>query len=610
MAHVSSLRGKGRWIMAGVVGAASLLAIAGAVRAQRAPPAPQIGPQIDWAEQGWTQADRDVFHRTSQGSHLMPLAWFKALQRLDAAEPFGADQLARYGYLPDYDVANTDHLPIGFVVDDRSAPPQLGMTCAACHTGEVDYVQKGVIHALRVDGAPASAADFQQFLTDLVATARGTLADPARWNAFSQAVLGPNPAPGDVQALRGDFQAWTDRFGGFMDASLPRAAPWGPGRLDAFGMIFNRVAGLDLHVPSNLVPADAPVSYPFLWDAPKQDRTQWNGLAPNGLEILGLVRNTGEVMGVFADFEPRRGILLPIVLFNENSVWFDHLQTLEEKVVILKAPAWPAAFPFDKALSVRGKVIFDAHCAGCHGVNPSKTIPWIWDTPVKAVGTDPLMTERSARISATGIYQNSPAPRFPVLPYGPTAPTADILVTSVVGTMLRQAITPPFGDDNPIGRALSHDRASVNAGASFGPLAANLNVQDPISAVTANQAELYKKPAPRGAAAMAVAAGAAPAAAYESRVLTGVWATAPYLHNGSVSNLWELLTPPARRKTQFMAGNRLYDPVNVGFRTDTSPSLHGRFSTSVQGNSAIGHDFGTNLKTAEKRALIEYMKTL
>jgi hypothetical protein len=93
-------------------------------------------------------------------------------------------------------------------------------------------------------------------------------------------------------------------------------------------------------------------------------------------------------------------------------------------------------------------------------------------------------------------------------------------------------------------------------------------------------------------------------------VLTGVWATAPYLHNGSVANLWELLTPPSKRKTQFMAGDRLYDPVNVGFQTDASPSPNGQFRTSVPGNSAAGHDFGTNLKAADKRALIEYMKTL
>ena len=59
------------------------------------------------------------------------------------------------------------------------------------------------------------------------------------------------------------LEAWTTKFTAFMNASLPKATPWGRGRLDAFGMIFNRLSGLDLHQPANVVLADAPVSYPF-----------------------------------------------------------------------------------------------------------------------------------------------------------------------------------------------------------------------------------------------------------------------------------------------------------------------------------------------------------
>ena len=53
---------------------------------------------------------------------------------------------------------------------------------------------------------------------------------------------------------------------------------------------------------------------------------------------------------------------------------------------------------------------------------------------------------------------------------------------------------------------------------------------------------------------------AAPGAAYKARALYGIWATAPYLHNGSVPNLWELLTPAKRRKATFMVGSRVFDP--------------------------------------------------
>ena len=72
----------------------------------------------------------------------------------------------------------------------------------------------------------------------------------------------------------------------------------GTGRLDAFGMIFNRIAARDLGVRDNYKVADVPVRYPFLWNASRQDRTQWNGGVPNGLFIQALGRNTGEVAGV------------------------------------------------------------------------------------------------------------------------------------------------------------------------------------------------------------------------------------------------------------------------------------------------------------------------
>jgi hypothetical protein len=69
-------------------------------------------------------------------------------------------------------------------------------------------------------------------------------------------------------------------------------------------MIFNRLTGLDLGPPpnyiiaSNIKRADAPVRYPFLWNAPVQDQTQWPGFADNGNDILGLARNLGEVHGI------------------------------------------------------------------------------------------------------------------------------------------------------------------------------------------------------------------------------------------------------------------------------------------------------------------------
>ena len=189
--------------------------------------APSTAPSaLTYLAQGWTTADRNAFYTTGQGSHLIPFVWFKALQRLDVDQPFAADQLERYGYLRNDSLGNTNRLPVGFVVDTASG--QLGMTCAACHTGQLEYVKNGVTTALRIDGAPASAADLQQFLLDLKDTARATLAQPDRFDAFAKTVLGVGHTSTAGAQLRTNFGNWLSQYVEFMDSSLP-SSPWGPG---------------------------------------------------------------------------------------------------------------------------------------------------------------------------------------------------------------------------------------------------------------------------------------------------------------------------------------------------------------------------------------------
>ena len=95
--------------------------------------------------------------------------------------------------------------------------------------------------------------------------------------------------------------------------------------------------------------------------------------------------------------------------------------------------------------------------------------------------------------------------------------------------------------------------------------------------------------------------------------LDGVWLRAPYLHNGSVPTLRDLLKPPAARPPAFYKGDDVYDPVNVGFVSD-QPGEGGkaffRFNTADRGNQSTGHTYGTTLGDDEKDALIEYLKTL
>lgn len=117
---------------------------------------------------------------------------------------------------------------------------------------------------------------------------------------------------------------------------------------------------------------------------------------------------------------------------------------------------------------------------------------------------------------------------------------------------------------------------------------------------------------------------------YRARPLNGVWATAPYLHNGSVPSLYWMLSPAVERPKSFCMGNRDYDPKQVGFavvdgelqdRADTIPT-RASDGSEINGNSNAGHSLegtpgpgkdgiiGRLLKEDERYDLIEYLKTL
>jgi len=99
---------------------------------------------------------------------------------------------------------------------------------------------------------------------------------------------------------------------------------------------------------------------------------------------------------------------------------------------------------------------------------------------------------------------------------------------------------------------------------------------------------------------------------YQAVPLDGIWMRAPYLHNGSVPNLTELLEPQEKRSRMFYRGYDVYDPVKVGFDTESDAARqHGfRLDTAERGNGNQGHLYGTALSPADKKALIEYLKTL
>ena len=543
----------------------------------------------------WTPTTRAHFYTQDQGSRIMPLSWLEALKQSDGS-PFLADSLSRYGYLRN--PANSNGLPVGFTASGPQGNQFAGMTCAACHTRQISADGK----EYRIDGGPA-LVDFQQFLNDLHAAVRYILHDDTAFQTFARAVLGvPAPKPGDVASLRENVEAWYYRYDTLITKGLLNVH-WGIGRLDAVGMIFNRLTGLDLGKPpsyvisGNIKPADAPVRYPFLWNAPKQDKTQWPGFADNGNDLLGLTRNLGEVYGVFGVFEPKEdwSYILGYNYLNNNSANFDGLGTLEGLVKQIGAPKWP--WPVDEALAEKGKAIYNrataqGGCSECHGIRPGEVrffeVQTWATTPLQDVGTDTREYDVLTWQVQTGVLKGA------IIPFLPTLKETDlafnVLATSVLGSILEK-----FGQ-----LAATAQEAQAQKLEQFQPPP---SMQDLKGAF-----HLPVLPSPGRNLNVKTTQYV-----YEARVLEGIWAAAPYLHNGSVPTLNELLKPSSQRVSTFKVG-QAYDKVDIGLAAEQTKFNSTLNTTGCDdrnsGNSHCGHDFGTQLPAEDKKALLEYLKTL
>jgi mono/diheme cytochrome c family protein len=572
----------------------------------------------------WTQTTRADFYSRDQGARMIPLSWLQALNQPNG-QPFLADSLARYGYLPN--PADSNGLPVGFTASGPGGARIAGMTCSACHTRQITAEGK----TYRIDGGPA-IVDFQSFLTDLDSAVGQILANDVAFQPFAVAVLGSaTPDPDDIAALRQRVDAWYLRYHTLMTRALPKDAPWGPARLDAVGMIFNRLTGLDLGpppsllIPENIRRADAPTRYPFLWNAPKQDKIQWPGFADNGNDILALARNLGQVIGVFGVFEPRKEGFF-VNFLNNNSANFDSLGRIEDLLKQLGPPKWP--WLVDTNLAAQGKAIFDrptaqGGCNDCHGIRPGKVrFPNVqtWATPIQDVGTDTREYDVLAWTAKTGVLQGAFIP-FITQPLQETDLAFNILGTSVIGSITQHALSgggnvltaaaqvaQVQGGQEAPASGLARPPSPTRLPPSLRDLQGAFNTPAPLL----EQLKTEGIQAP-GVPAPSAAAAGPPRGAYESRVMQGIWAAAPYLHNGSVPTLAELLKPASERVKAFKIGSN-YDTVNVGLAVEQTQFNYTLTTTDCSdrnsGNSRCGHEFGTQLTPEEKKALLEYLKTL
>ena len=521
---------------------------------------------VRYLDQGWGPVETLWYYYANQGSRLLPRDTLLNLEAAQGTEPLATPEtFARFRFLNQAPTPNNpDGLPVGFATDGD----QVGLTCAACHTGQLVY--EGT--ALRVDGAPA-LMDMLGFFEEIEGSLRATLADDDKFARFAAAT----GAAGDqekeaatrlsLQRSLGFFETYTRNF---------EEVPGGYGRVDAIGGIVNQVIRFTSGT-TYASQANAPASYPLLWDAPRHDYVQWTGFSTNsGIGALG--RNTGEVVGVFGEIH-----VTGVHDASENKAGFatsvrgQTLVDLEETLWKLQSPVWPEdVLPaIDQARAERGAGIYDAQCASCHALldrdDPKRRVT-AQITGIDVVGTDPKSATNlhDARVPA-GVLEGSLLPDGSRV-YGQEASGLDLL-TGVVGNTLKQNKAAAI-------RTLANAKIwGLTETPKQGDHAADTDA-DPVASLLS----------------------------YKARPLNGAWASSPYLHNGSVPTLYDLLLPEAERPARFAVGRWTYDPVKVGYVSEGEDPWV--FDTSVDGNRNTGHLYGTTLSDADRWALVEYLKTL
>ncbi len=355
-------------------------------------------------------------------------------------------------------------------------------------------------------------------------------------------------------------------------------------RTDALARIGNQIFASNMRNNANLVPATAPVRFPQLWDASWLDWVQYNSSIADPL-----VRNIGESLGV-------RAVLK---LYGEDRSDFNNtvdvaaLRHLEELLSGLApfegltSPPWPDVFPdLDPAKVAEGERLYGQLCESCH--LPSLDVlkadlaaeePQYWETylhdlrllKVTDVALDTIGTDRRQALD----FQNRTADSG-FLGQGQIAAGVGL-------QLVTERIAQKFFADNGIDL---EEQLMWRA---------QRDPSDP--KYLAVRASLY----------------------YKARPLNGAWAIAPYLHNGSVPNLFLLLSPVSERPTSFYTGSKRFDPVNLGYEFENIEGGY-LFETAGTGNSNAGHEFvgdgtgegviGQGLSEEQRLALIEYVKSL
>ena len=608
-----------------------------------------------WMDQGWTDLTAQApttWYETSQGSRLIRLDWFKALS---AQATYGGQAIATdYGF----PFASPDApLPIGFIVDtDEDGTDWLGLNCSACHTTRLTYQET----ELMVHGGQ-SYGDFGSLLGDLTKSVQQRYDDPSKSAALFSAL--PDSGYTDIAQMRAEMADWLahrseiDRI----VADLDHNQGWGYGRADAVAYIQAATAKVVQKGPAPFVrPANAPVNFPHVWNANQQGALQHNGLVENGtdislqgdnLKIGAYIRNWTEALGVFAEAEMLDDGTLT------TSVNGPNLLKIEKSLATLQSPRWPEDVfgTLDQTRQAHGADLYQEHCVACHGIVEDTTDltqeypldeapcssagskygsdPFVCVQPVvdisvttaasnanfafgsELTGTDPMMTcnimlHQIPAGKLAGKMKANTLESFKEFTetFAETEFTNQIMAALIMKDLYNQA-PQLFDAQLRAETTLLFDRIKSWIGFDamvWAGLRGNEVASSGIEAMRsycADQAMLLHTEDPE----------TFPLPGYKSRPLNGIWASAPYLHNGSVPTLYDLLLPSDARPETFRVPVGPFDPKRVGLAQDQGGFLfrtRDANGAEIVGNSNRGHDYGVDMTSADRWALVEYLKGL
>ena len=564
-----------------VVGTGVLVACSGPTQPAPAPPS-SIGVSTSYAN-GWSDADRRTAYHLSAGGEILSLALLQSLERSKVPQegrdgqlvPF-LQNLERYGFIPDpVSDENPFGLPVGWTVTRSLLDTTVvaGFNCTACHVGELMVGGKPV----RIDGAP-NLLRINDLFKDMKTELEATIGDGPRMARLGASLVRSRDA-NEVKLPSPASSAMVDRLQQKLDAlslvkasidylrSMKTVAEMGAvengavengyGRVDAFGVARNLLFGND---PRNLRPQNAPVSFPYMWGLKTTAWLQWGANINSVME-----RNIGQTLGVGARFD-------------ENFVTtsrLDNLNVIEKRVYKLTPPEWREDVfgAVDRAAADRGKPLYEKLCTNCHdkpfAVSPTGLVTYQLFR-LKEIGTSPVVATNFDRTVFT--------------PKG-ERPLADAAFEAI------DAIKQQYYKSKNVSPEMQADWE----GRDMRPL------PEWKASFRSTLADADKYADTKGGRV------------YPAKPLAGIWATAPYLNNGSVANMWDLLTRPEMRPTSFTLGSREYDTKTLGYRsTPDAPSAGPLFvfDTTKAGNSNAGHVYGMQLSDDDKWALIEYLKIL